>query len=212
MEAKFVTLEGIEGSGKSSQKKALCNLLNANGIKFIETREPGGTPFAEVIRDLLLNPTAESPTVMTELLLMFAARAQHLEQLILPALASGTWVVCDRFTDATYAYQGAGRQLEMKWIHTLEKLVHEKCRPDTTIIFDVPVEVGMARVSQRGLPDRIESESLEFFNRVRLQYKKIACESPDRVLLIDATTEIENVTASMYGLLAKRWGLSCLPG
>lgn len=212
MKAQFITLEGIEGAGKSLQKDALCRLLDANGIQFIATREPGGTPYAEAIRSLLLNKSSEPPVAMTELLLMFAARAQHLERLILPTLASGVWVICDRFTDATYAYQGAGRQIEMDWIRTLESLVQNERRPDTTLIFDVSVDTSMARVSQRGSLDRIESENLGFFNRVRDQYKRIASESPDRVLLIDATTEISSVTESMYGLLRKRWGLSCLPG
>ena len=143
--AQFITLEGIEGAGKSTQKQALCQLLEANGIRYIETREPGGTPYAEEIRALLLDSSDEIPQAKTELLLMFAARAQHLETKILPALKRNLWVVCDRFTDATYAYQGGGRGLPDGWIQTLEKLVQDKRVPDVTLFFDVPVEIGLTR-------------------------------------------------------------------
>ena len=152
----FITLEGIEGAGKSTQKVALCRLLDANGITYIETREPGGTPYAESIRQLLLTRSEDAPSAKTELLLMFAARAQHLEAKIIPALEAGAWVVCDRFTDATYAYQGGGRQLPVDWIQSLETLVQGVRRPDLTLIFDIPVEMGLARADLRGALDRIE--------------------------------------------------------
>lgn len=212
MKPKFITLEGVEGSGKSTQKDALCRLLEANGIEYIQTREPGGTPYAEAIRDLLLNSYSETPVPMTELLLMYAARAQNLGRRIVPALKDGTWVISDRFTDATIAYQGAGRQLPVNHIRTLEILVQGELRPDTTLVFDVPVEIGLTRIGQRGALDRIESENHRFFNRVRGQYHKLAQEDPDRVILFDATPEPIEVTKSMYGVLMERWGLSCLPG
>lgn len=211
-QAQFITLEGVEGAGKSTQKDALCRLLDANGIEFIETREPGGTPYAEAIRELLLNHSDDSPCSKTELLLMFAARAQHLETKILPALESGIWVVCDRFTDATFAYQGGGRQLPLDWIVTLESLVQEGRRPDLTLIFDVPVEIGLARAGRRGSLDRIESEDIAFFERVRAMYRLIAEKNPERVVTLDATPDANQVTELMFSELMHRWDLSCHPG
>ncbi|MDC1467002.1 dTMP kinase [Litorivicinus sp.] len=207
----FISLEGMEGAGKSTQKKALCELLLANGIAFIETREPGGTPYAEAIRSLLLDHTLEAPAAKTELLLMFAARAQHLEMRILPALADGLWVVCDRFTDATYAYQGKGRALPLEWIATLETLVQGNLRPDTTLIFDVPVDVGLERAGKRGDLDRIELEDWAFFDRVRRGYRAIAEANDRRVLWFDASQDMESVTDAMYKKLMSRWGFSCRP-
>ena len=210
--AQFITLEGVEGAGKSTQKQALCRLLDANGIPYIETREPGGTPYAESIRELLLSHSLDAPSAKTELLLMFAARAQHLETKILPALEAGTWVVCDRFTDATYAYQGGGRQLPVDWIETLETLVQGVKRPDLTLIFDVPIEIGLARAGRRGALDRIESEDIAFFERVRAMYQHIASRDTERVVTLDASADIETVTESMIALLMSRWNLSCHPG
>ena len=210
--AQFITLEGVEGAGKSTQKRALCRLLDANGIAYIETREPGGTPYAESIRELLLSHSEDTPSAKTELLLMFAARAQHLETKILPALEAGTWVVCDRFTDATYAYQGGGRQLPVDWIETLETLVQGVKRPDLTLIFDVPVEIGLARAGRRGALDRIESEDIAFFERVRAMYQRIASRDTARVVTLDASADVETVTESMIALLMTRWNLSCHPG
>jgi dTMP kinase len=208
----FITLEGIEGAGKSTQKVALCRLLDANGITYIETREPGGTPYAESIRQLLLNRSEDAPSAKTELLLMFAARAQHLETKIIPALEAGAWVVCDRFTDATYAYQGGGRQLPVDWIQSLETLVQGVRRPDLTLIFDIPVEMGLARADLRGALDRIESEDIAFFERVRAMYQEIASRDTERVITLDATADIDTVTESMITLLMTRWNLSCRPG
>ena len=211
-EPQFITLEGVEGAGKTTQKDALCVLMEANQIPYIETREPGGTPYAEAIRALLLDYTSDIPVAKTELLLMFAARAQHLETKILPALANGTWVICDRFTDATYAYQGGGRQLPKIWIEVLESLVQETRRPDLTLIFDVPAEIGLSRASRRGTLDRIEAEDIAFFERVRVSYQEIAKQDPDRVLTLDATNDVQTVTNRMYELLLSRWGLICRPG
>lgn len=208
----FITLEGIEGAGKSTQKVALCRLLDANGITYIETREPGGTPYAESIRQLLLTRSEDAPSAKTELLLMFAARAQHLETKIIPALEAGAWVVCDRFTDATYAYQGGGRQLPVDWIQSLETLVQGVRRPDLTLIFDIPVEMGLARADLRGALDRIESEDIAFFERVRAMYQEIASRDTERVMTLDATADIHTVTESMITLLMTRWNLSCRPG
>lgn len=208
----FITLEGIEGAGKSTQKVALCRLLDANGINYIETREPGGTPYAESIRQLLLTRSEDAPSAKTELLLMFAARAQHLETKIIPALEAGSWVVCDRFTDATYAYQGGGRQLPVGWIQSLETLVQGVRRPDLTLIFDIPVEMGLARADLRGALDRIESEDIAFFERVRAMYREIASRDTKRVMTLDATADIDTVTESMITLLMTRWNLSCRPG
>lgn len=208
----FITLEGIEGAGKSTQKVALCRLLDANGITYIETREPGGTPYAESIRQLLLTRSEDGPSAKTELLLMFAARAQHLETKIIPALEAGAWVVCDRFTDATYAYQGGGRQLPVDWIQSLETLVQGVRRPDLTLIFDIPVEMGLARADLRGALDRIESEDIAFFERVRAMYQEIASRDTERVMTLDATADIDTVTESMITLLMTRWNLSCRPG
>jgi dTMP kinase len=208
----FITLEGIEGAGKSTQKVALCRLLDANGITYIETREPGGTPYAESIRQLLLTRSEDAPSAKTELLLMFAARAQHLETKIIPALEAGAWVVCDRFTDATYAYQGGGRQLPVDWIQSLETLVQGVRRPDLTLIFDIPVEMGLARADLRGALDRIESEDIAFFERVRAMYQEIASRDTERIMTLDATADIDTVTESMITLLMTRWNLSCRPG
>ena len=209
LKAQFITLEGVEGAGKSTQKDALCRLLDANEVPYIATREPGGTSYAESIRELLLSHSDDAPSAKTELLLMFAARAQHLETRILPALEAGTWVICDRFTDATYAYQGGGRELPVAWIETLETLVQGAKRPDLTLIFDVPIEIGLARAGRRGALDRIESEELAFFERVRAMYQQIASRETDRVVMLDASSDIESVTESMIALLMTRWNLSC---
>jgi dTMP kinase len=203
----FVTLEGTEGAGKSTQKQVVCDLLAAHGIDFIETREPGGSALAERIRELLLAPSETPPSDLCELLLMFAARADHIAQTIQPALARGQWVICDRFTDATYAYQGAGRALPKAWIETLEALVHPTFTPDTTILFDVPVEVGLARATQRGALDRIESENRAFFERVRASYQVQAAAAPARYVVLDASHDADAVSQSLRETLMHRWGL-----
>lgn len=194
---KFITLEGIEGAGKSTQKRALVEHLKSRGLTVIETREPGGTPYAEAIRELLLAHPTEPVSAQTELLLMFAARAQHLEALIKPSLDAGSWVVCDRFTDATFAYQGGGRQLPSQWIETLETLVQGPLRPDLTLLFDVPTAVGLQRAGKRGVLDRIESEDLAFFDRVRAEYLRRAELDGDRTRILDASQSEAQVTADM---------------
>ena len=200
---KFITLEGIEGVGKSTQLEHVADLIRAAGNSVICTREPGGTPLAEDIRDLLLTPSDEQVPPSGELLLMFAARAVHLENLIRPALERGDWVVCDRFTDATYAYQGFGRGVARAEIGMLERLVQGELRPDLTILLDTPVDVGLARARKRGEPDRFESEKAQFFERVRCGYLEIAAAEPDRVRVVDAAVPIAEVNLVVATLLEK---------
>lgn len=190
MSGRFITLEGGEGAGKSSNLAWLAEQLGNAGISVVVTREPGGTPMAEQIRQVLLAPSdAEAMADLTELLLIFAARAQHLETLIRPALTRGDWVLCDRFVDATWAYQGAGRGLSPNHLATLESLVLRELVPDCTLLFDVPVEQGLARANQRSAPDRIEKEALEFFERVRACYLQRAAAEPGRFRVIDAAVD-----------------------
>lgn len=190
---KFITIEGGEGVGKSTNLAYLHSLLEAREIAFVESREPGGTPLAEELRETLLRERDETVGSDCELLLMFAARAQHLSSLIVPALDRGEWVVCDRFTDATFAYQGGGRGLEWDRIAQLEQLVQGELRPDLTLLLDVPVEIGMARARQRGELDRFEQEQLGFFMRVRQAYLKRAEAEPQRFRIIDASQSLEQV-------------------
>lgn len=199
--AKFITLEGIEGVGKSTASHFIQEQLNRAGIEFIATREPGGTPLAENLRELLLSKTSEAPCELTELLLMFAARAQHLNQVIKPALASGKWVICDRFTDASFAYQGGGRGQSLANLTSLEQLVHPDLQPDITFLLDMPVAAAFARVEQRGEKDRFEQEQTEFFNRVRAAYLARAEEFPARFFLIDASLSLEEVKAQILSPL-----------
>ncbi|MFZ5604666.1 MAG: dTMP kinase, partial [Pseudomonadota bacterium] len=167
---KFLTVEGTEGVGKTTNIAFIKSWLERNGIEYVATREPGGTPLAEEVRALLLAPRAEKVHENAELLLVFAARAQHLAQVIEPALAQGKWVLCDRFTDATYAYQGGGRQMEKSTIATLESLVQKSLRPDAVILLDIPVQLGLERARGRGELDRFEQEDIAFFERVRAAY------------------------------------------
>lgn len=203
---KFITVEGGEGVGKSTNIDAIKCYLDSKGIEYLHTREPGGTLLAEKIRDLLLEKHEEGMDATTELLLMFAARAQHLNTLIKPALAAGTWVLCDRFTDATYAYQGAGRQLGFELIAKLEDLVQGDLRPDLTIILDLDPEVGLQRARNRGELDRFEIEELEFFKAVRSCYLQIAESEPERCAVIDASQDLDSVKNSLLQTLATRLG------
>ena len=173
--------------------------LEAKKLSYISTREPGGTPLAEQVRELLLAPRAELVCSASELLLMFAGRAQHIDQVIEPALAGGRWILCDRFTDATYAYQGAGRKMGSDLIAELEILVQGSLRPDLTLILDIPVEIGLKRASARSDPDRFELEQVEFFERVRRGYLGIAEQDPDRCKLIDASQPLERVFCRQKG-------------
>ncbi|MBM7333824.1 dTMP kinase [Alcanivorax marinus] len=197
MTGRFITLEGGEGAGKSSNLAWLAERLREAGVPVTVTREPGGTDLAERIRAVLLDPGAETMADSTELLLVFAARAQHLEALIRPALARGDWVLCDRFMDATWAYQGAGRGFDPAAIAALESLVLRGLTPDRTLLFDVPVAQGMARAGKRSSPDRIERETVAFFERVRQCYLERAAAEPERFRLIDAGAELDAVRAEL---------------
>lgn len=195
MRGHFITLEGIEGAGKTTQREAVADCLRDAGLDVLVTREPGGSDIAERIRALLLDPGNAGMHGDTELLLMFAARAEHLHRRILPALDAGTWVVCDRFTDATYAYQGGGRGVPAARIAMLEQLVQGDRRPDLTLLFDLPAEVGLSRARGRSVPDRFESEALHFFERVRETYLARAGAEPGRIVRIDAARAPEAVAA-----------------
>ncbi|NKN34666.1 dTMP kinase [Marichromatium bheemlicum] len=198
---RFITLEGIEGAGKSTQVEHLAGLLRARGRRVITTREPGGAPLAERIRALLLDPEHGAMCETTELLLMFAARAEHLDKTIGPALEAGVWVICDRFTDATYAYQGGGRGLDIAPIATLEQLVQGALRPDQTLVFDLPPAQGLARARARtGASDRFERETLRFFTAVRDVYLTRAAAMPERYRVIDAAAPLEAVNAEIARL------------
>ena len=201
MSGLFITLEGPEGAGKSTNREYLAARLREHGADVVMTREPGGTPLAERIRELLLAPSDEAMAVDTELLLMFAARAQHLAEVIRPALARGAVVLCDRFTDATYAYQGGGRGLPVERIAVLEDFVQGKLRPDLTLVFDLPVEVGLARAAARGRLDRFEQEGQAFFEAVRQAYLQRAAQAPQRYSLLDAGQPLEAVQRAIDALL-----------
>ena len=196
-QGKFITIEGVEGVGKSTQLEFLQEHLHSLGINFILTREPGGTVYSEKIRNLLLEINDESLDPVAELLLIFAARAQHLNTLIKPTLAQGIWVICDRFTDATYAYQGAGRDLGQNLVARLESLVQGELRPDLTLILDLDPETGLQRATERGELDRFETEHLDFFNRVRDCYLALAANASERYRVIDAGKEVAAVRAEL---------------
>nr|WP_245355234.1 dTMP kinase [Pseudomonas sp. BP7] len=197
----FITLEGPEGAGKSTNRDYLAARLREHGLDVVLTREPGGTPLAEKVRELLLAPSDEGMAADTELLLVFAARAQHLAQVIRPALARGSVVLCDRFTDATYAYQGGGRGLSVERIAALEQFVQGDLRPDLTLVFDLPVEVGLARAAARGRLDRFEQEGQAFFEAVRQAYLQRAQGAPQRYSLLDAAQSLEAVQRDIDALL-----------
>ncbi len=199
---KFLTIEGTEGVGKSTNLAFVRDWLTARGLEVIVTREPGGTPLAEEVRGLLLSKRDEPVDETAELLLVFAARAQHLAQVIKPALARGAWVLSDRFTDATYAYQGGGRGLSKAVIEQLEQLVQGDLRPDLTLILDIDVELGLNRARQRGELDRFESETIGFFERVRAAYRQRAHVAPERYALVDAGKTLPEVQAEIDRVLA----------
>ena len=192
IEPKFITLEGIEGAGKSTAVKFISKFLQSKNIDFITTREPGGTIIAEKIRQIILEHHAEPMHHDTELLLFFAARVQHLNQAIKPALNAGKWVICDRFTDASYAYQGVGRNIPKERIRILENLTQGTLRPDLTFILDIPPEVGINRTKFKK-PDRIEAEEIDFFHKIRDCYLTMAKENPKRYKIIDAAKAIDEV-------------------
>ena len=190
---RFITVEGIEGAGKSSNIAYLGDLLTAAGKRVIHTREPGGTPLGEELRGLLLGHRHDGMAADTELLLMFAARAEHLARVIRPALAAGDWVLCDRFTDATFAYQGGGRGIPRERIAALEQWVQGALQPDLTLLLDVPPALGLRRAGQRSDPDRFERQQVAFFAAVREAYLAIASAEPHRVRIIDATRPLDEV-------------------
>jgi len=194
---KFITIEGQDGAGKSTNVEVIKERLTYHGITYVHTREPGGTEFGEKIRELILNSADDKFGDKAELLLIFAARAQHLQQVIIPALDRGDWVLCDRFTDATYAYQGGGRGISSNDIGLLESFVQGSLRPDLTLLLDLPVEVGESRAGQRSKPDRFEQQKLEFKQRIRDAYLSLAAMSPERVKVVDANQDLAAVKQSI---------------
>ena len=198
---KFITVEGIEGAGKSSNLEFIKHLLEATGKEVLYTREPGGTPLGEEVRDLLLSHRHTGMADDTELLLMFAARAEHLEQKIRPALDAGIWVLCDRFTDASYAYQGGGRGIDKERISDLENWTQGSLRPDLTLLLDLAVEIGLERAGKRSEPDRFEKEKIQFFDGVRQAYLQIAWDDADRVKVVDASNPLYEVQSHISNVM-----------
>lgn len=196
---RFVTFEGIDGAGKSTQIAFVDHWLRSRGIDVLLTREPGGTPIGETLREMILHRPMQP---RTETLLMFAARCEHVLAVIEPALAAGRWVLCDRFTDATYAYQGGGRGLPLEWIAALEDWVQGDLRPDLTLLFDLPVTAGRVRAGKRSAADRFEREDGEFFERVRATYLERARRDPDRHRIVNADRPVETVRAEVETILA----------
>lgn len=201
MQGRFITVEGGEGVGKSTNMDFVCQYLSDIGADVLVTREPGGTPLGEAIRELLLSPDHKGMDPVCELQLMFAARAQHLAKVIRPALEKGRWVLCDRFTDATYAYQGGGRGIDSGMIARLEELVQGDFRPDLTLLLDVPVDIGLSRANSRSDPDRFEQEKTAFFERVRQCYLDRAAAEPGRFRVIDAGKPLEAVQQQLQACL-----------
>jgi len=200
---KLITLEGGEGVGKTTNLQYITHVLTSRGIDLVVTREPGGTRLAESIRSLLLSEHDEKISEMTELLLIFAARAQHLSKVIIPALTNGKWVVSDRFTDATYAYQGGGRGLNEQTIAQLEQIVQGDLRPDLTLVLDLAPEIGLERARKRAALDRFEREKLEFFSRVREAYRHRAALEPQRCVLVDASRPLDEVQHDIFEALER---------
>jgi dTMP kinase len=198
---KFITLEGIEGVGKTTNREYIRSLLEQTGKPCVETREPGGTPLGEALREMLLEHKHEGMSSDAELLMMFASRAEHLHKVILPALEAGNNVLCDRFTEATYAYQGGGRGINDRKIAELENWVQGELRPDLTIILDAPVETGRDRAGRRSTPDRIEKEQNDFFERVRQTYLQLANHYPQRIAVVDASITLEQVQKQIYHVM-----------
>ena len=198
---KFITVEGIEGVGKSTNVGFLRDAIEKRGIDVLTTREPGGTPMAERIREMLIEHGDEPVPDITELLLMFASRSLHVNNVIQPALAAGTWVICDRFTDASRAYQGGGRGFPQMDINRLAEWVHSDLRPNLTILLDAPVATGMSRAGRRGSPDRIEIERVDFFERVRECYLSLAEAEPEQFVVVDASVDMDTVRASIESIV-----------
>ncbi len=197
MRGKFITVEGIEGVGKSTNVNFLSSIIEAKGFSVLRTREPGGTPMAERIRHMLLAHDEEPLPDIAELLLFFAARALHVNNTIQPALAAGTWVVCDRFTDASLAYQGHGRGLGLERINLMADWVHKDLQPDLTLLLDAPPEIAMDRAEKRGEADRLDSEETDFYQRVRDGYLDLAASEPERIAVLDASQDLAQVQAAI---------------
>ena len=196
--SKFITLEGIDGAGKSTQLNWLAERLRSQGRNVLVTREPGGTPLGEKLRELLLH---QSMHLETEALLMFAARREHLDKVILPALQAGNWVISDRFTDASFAYQGGGRGLDVGKLRILEKWVQQDLQPDLTLLFDVPVEISRQRLSSNSSLDRFEQEKQDFFQRVREAYLKRAAQFPSRIRVIDSRQSVGDIQSELEEII-----------
>ena len=201
---RFLTVEGVDGAGKSTQVPRIERWLRGCGLKTLATREPGGTPLGESLRTLLLDPQFTGMSPVAELLVMFASRAEHLAKIITPALEEGAWVLCERFTDATFAYQGGGRDVDSASIAALEATVQGGLRPDLVLVLDVPVDVGLQRSRHRGAEDRFERENVEFFRRVRDTYLTRAREQPRRYAVIDAQADEETVTDLAIRAISER--------
>ncbi len=201
----FITLEGIEGAGKTTAIAEVERVLREHGVRTLCTREPGGTAIAEAVRELVLSPRDDGEALhpRAETLLVFAAREQHLREVIRPALEAGTWVICDRFTDATIAYQGAGREQDLAPIQWLAEWIHGDLWPDLTLLLDLPEEVGLARAHGRGTPDRMERENRAFFSRVRGAYRQLAARHPKRFAPIDASAELPAVRAAVQDAIER---------
>jgi len=204
MQGRFITIEGSEGAGKSTMMARVAGWLESQGRRVVRTREPGGTVLAEKLRDILLDRNHIELSGRAELLLMFAARAQHLDELIRPSLERGDWVLCDRFTDATWAYQGGGRGLPLQEIATLESLVHGDLQPDLTLLLDLPVALGLQRAAERSQADRFEAESVLFFEKVRKAYLERARLDPERMRVIDASVGMDEVWSHVLSELQER--------
>lgn len=202
---KFITVEGIEGVGKSSNIQFIAECLDKQGIEVVLTREPGGTPLGERVRDILLTEFAEKTLPQTELLLLYAARLQHVEHVIKPALAAGKWVICDRFADATYAYQGAGRGVDFKVIDRLNDWTLNGFGPDYTLILDAPVDVALGRIQHNRVLDRFEKEKAAFFEKIRQFYLQRALQKPAQYVVVDASQTLEEVRAHLADIISTQW-------
>lgn len=207
---KFITVEGSEGVGKSTNIAHIVQRLQQHGIELVQSREPGGTPLGEEVRELLLDHRHDGMSQDAELMLMFAARAEHLAQLILPALEAGKWVLCDRFTDASYAYQGYGRGIPLQRIEALEQWVQQGLQPDFTLLLDIEPEIGLRRAGERGDLDRFEKEEIAFFHRVRTGYLQRAEAFPQRFDIVDAAQPLEQVQQEIDRYLAQFIGIGAL--
>lgn len=204
---RFITLEGGEGAGKTTQRAALASALRQAGLKVVETREPGGSPGAEEIRELLVQGEAGRWDAQAEALLVCAARRDHVQRLISPALQRGEWVLCDRFIDSTYAYQGYGHGLDLEQLRSLNRFAIGDLKPDLTLLFDLPVEAGLARAAERGKAQRFETLELEFHQRVRRGFMLMAAQEPKRFAMLDASQRPDEVTAAMLKVLGERLGI-----